>query len=184
MQLTRDLVRIFAVQKQLQRVRLAADILLVEQLREPRLLRLERRFVSREAAAQPGEPLFHVPRLLRQFVQSAVGFRYRALRFAQCIDRLAFRFLGVGEPFLQRVDAAAQLAQVLPCARGVGAAAAVVPAPRSRISSAERSGRLDQKLISGLPVISGGCGRPIILSSVGATSCSAPRSATRALRPT
>jgi len=48
MQLTRNPVRIIAVQKQFQRVRLGADVLLVEEPREPRLLAVD---FSRRAAA-------------------------------------------------------------------------------------------------------------------------------------
>ena len=56
---------------------------------------------------------------------------------------------------------------------------------RTRVSSCYAlSDALGTKSISGLPVISAGCASPIILSNVGATSCSAPPPATLALRPT
>ena len=112
-QLPRDLVRVLAVEQELQRFGPPADVVVVEQAREERLLLLQRALAAPGLGAHLGEPRVHLARLRRQLAQRAVRVGDGALGLLQGVDGLALRFLGVGEAFLQRVDAAAQFPQLL-----------------------------------------------------------------------
>ena len=100
-ELARDPVRIFAIEQELYRVRLGAGVLLVEQAREPRALRIE---VAPGAAILFGEirhPRVDRALVVGQLAQEPIGLGNRALRLAQCVDGFVFGFLGFGELLLQ-----------------------------------------------------------------------------------
>ena len=182
MQIARDLPGVFAIEQQLERLGLASDVLPVEQAPDLRLLCPERGLVRARLCAYRGEPAIDVARLPSQIAQLAVRFRDCALRLLERIRRFYLRSLGLDEPFLQRVDPAPQIVQ-LPLFIGTGTRRKGART-RGKQQKYANSAQGHWSVTSGLPVISGGCGKPIMARSVGATSCSAPPLAIFALRPT
>ncbi len=117
--LPRDLVGVLAVEHEAQRLRLARQVLLIEQLREQRVLRLGAFQRARLVLLQPRKAPSHRALLAGQLEQAAVGVADGALGFAQGVGGLGLGVFGFGQLPLQLVDPAAQLLELIRRA-GVG----------------------------------------------------------------
>ena len=184
-QLPRHFAGMLAAQYQPQGFRFALHVLVAQHAAEQILLRTQCGAGFPRRFAQCPELGIGIARLPVQRVQFAIGLGNGPLRFAQRVGCLAFGFFRCVEFFLQRADAVAQLAQLGLGLGGIGCC---------RCGARQQHERKDERqpLCAGdhvnssreRPVITAGCGSPMMASRVGATSCSAPPFAMRALRPT
>jgi len=180
--MARQLVGVLAAQENFQVVVLAMQVQLGEQLAELRLLLGNAGLGLAAVLLQARDLAVGFPLLLSQFVDHAVGGADGLFRMLQGIAGVGLGAFGAFHFFLQRLDAVAQLTQFAlgrRSRRSQGRQCAKHGQP-----SAPSQHLFQSNSISELPVISGGCGRPIIFSRLGATSLSAPPSASFAGRPT
>ena len=107
-QLARDFVGILAIEHQLDRVRLAGHVLLVEQFAQRSLLCLDIALHRARPRPQFCQGGIDVTSLIRELIQFAVGFAHRPLGFPERVACLGLRLFGLREMLLQRSNAPAQ----------------------------------------------------------------------------
>ena len=111
MQVARDLVGIFTIKQQFDRIGLVAHILLVELLCEQSLLRLDVVAGAPALLLQIVEFRLDVALFCGEIAQRAVRFRDGVFGIAQCVGGLCARALCGREAFLQGLNPIAQLRQ-------------------------------------------------------------------------